>query len=130
MVTPELKWPTTNLTPSPANLLATETPCFGSDTSSPIAERDLLAHDAAGRVDVLDRLLGAVLELRAERGVRAGDRAGDADLDLRLRGARRSAIAAPRARPSVVSSLHTHFSLDELRGDPALPTDATASCAD
>ena len=35
MVTPELKWPTTNLTPSPTNLLATETPCLGSDTSSP-----------------------------------------------------------------------------------------------
>ena len=35
MVTPELKWPTTNFTPSPANLLATETPCLGSDTSSP-----------------------------------------------------------------------------------------------
>src|SRR5215472_6014653 len=35
MVTPELKCPTTNLTPSPANLLATETPCLGSDTSSP-----------------------------------------------------------------------------------------------
>ena len=35
MVTPELKWPTTNLTPSPTNLLATDTPCFGSDTSSP-----------------------------------------------------------------------------------------------
>src|SRR6186713_3079368 len=28
MVTPELKWPTTNLTP-------TEMPCFGSETSSP-----------------------------------------------------------------------------------------------
>src|SRR5271165_5119045 len=35
IVTPELKCPTTNLTPSPTNLLATETPCFGSDTSSP-----------------------------------------------------------------------------------------------
>ena len=35
MVTPELKWPMTNLTPSPTNLLATETPCFGSETSSP-----------------------------------------------------------------------------------------------
>src|SRR5208282_2663586 len=35
MVTPELKWPTTNLTPSPTNLLATETPCLGSETSSP-----------------------------------------------------------------------------------------------
>src|SRR5580698_2529660 len=35
MVTPELKCPTTNLTPSPTNLFATETPCLGSDTSSP-----------------------------------------------------------------------------------------------
>ena len=35
IVTPELKWPTTNLTPSPTNLLATDTPCLGSDTSSP-----------------------------------------------------------------------------------------------
>src|SRR3954469_14585209 len=35
MVTPELKWPTTNFTPSAANLLATETPCLGSATSSP-----------------------------------------------------------------------------------------------
>ena len=37
MVTPELKWPTTNLTPSPTNLLATETPCLGSETSSPVS---------------------------------------------------------------------------------------------
>src|SRR3984957_1124331 len=35
IVTPELKLPTTNLTPSPMNLLETETPCFGSDASSP-----------------------------------------------------------------------------------------------
>src|ERR1019366_3879219 len=35
MVTPELKWPMTNWTPSPTNLLATETPCLGSETSSP-----------------------------------------------------------------------------------------------
>ena len=42
-------------------------------------DRDLLADDAAGGVDVLDGLLGAVLELRAEGGVRSGDRAGDAE---------------------------------------------------
>ena len=36
MVTPELKWPTTNFTPSPANLFATETPSFGSARSSPM----------------------------------------------------------------------------------------------
>ncbi len=35
MVTPELKRPMTNFTPSPANLLATETPSFGSPRSSP-----------------------------------------------------------------------------------------------
>jgi hypothetical protein len=44
---------------------------------------DLLAVDAAGRVDVGRGLLGALLELRAERGVRAGDRTGDADQDVR-----------------------------------------------
>ena len=60
MVTPELKWPTTNLTPSPTNLLATETPCFGSDDVVALLERDLLAEDAAGLVDVVDGLLGAV----------------------------------------------------------------------
>ncbi len=52
-----------------------------------VAHGDLLAHDAAGGVDVFDRLIGAVLELRAEGGVRAGQRAGDAHLDLGLRGA-------------------------------------------
>src|SRR5262245_60318222 len=35
MVTPELKWPITNFTPSPTNLLATDTPCLGSEASSP-----------------------------------------------------------------------------------------------
>src|SRR5262245_36865527 len=37
MVTPELKCPITNFTRSPANLLATETPSFGSARSSPSA---------------------------------------------------------------------------------------------
>src|SRR5712691_2795943 len=36
MVTPELKWPMTNFTPSPTNLLATDTPSLGSARSSPI----------------------------------------------------------------------------------------------
>src|SRR5262249_24580241 len=35
MGTPELKWPTPNFTRSPTNLLATETPSFGSARSSP-----------------------------------------------------------------------------------------------
>ena len=93
MVTPELKWPMTNLTPSPANLLATETPCFGSETSSPNSSGDLLAEDAAGGVDVGDRLFDAVLHLRAERGIGAGDRAADAELDLGGRGVAASADA-------------------------------------
>ena len=53
-----------------------------------LLERDLLAEDAAGLVDVVDRLLRAVDKLRAEGGVRAGDRAGDAHLDLGAGGAR------------------------------------------
>ena len=50
-------------------------------------ELELLAHDAAGGVDVGDRLLGAGLHLRAERGVVAGHRAGGGDLDVRPGGA-------------------------------------------
>ena len=48
MVTPELKWPTTNLTPSAANLSATDTPSFGIGAVVADAEHDLLAQDAAG----------------------------------------------------------------------------------
>ena len=121
MVTPELKWPTTNLTPSPTNLLATDTPCFGSETSSPTDELDLLADDAAGGVDVLDGLLGAVLELRAEGGVRAGDRAGDADLDLRLRraGERDGRGRAQRRSTAIFFMRLTPLDDSDGRRDPA-----------
>ena len=61
-----------------------------------VLDGDLLAEDAAGGVDVVDRLLGAVLELRAEGGVRSGDRAGDADLDLGRGGARQCKGKAQR----------------------------------
>ena len=50
-----------------------------------LLELDLLAENAASLVEVLNRLSDAVGQLRAERGVRAGDRAGDAELDLRVR---------------------------------------------
>src|SRR5262249_31324015 len=46
--------------------------------------RDLLLEDAAGCVDVGDGELSAVLELRAEGGVLAGEGAGQPELDLRL----------------------------------------------
>ena len=49
---------------------------------------DFLAENAASLVEVLGRLTDALRQLRAERGVRPGDRTGDADLDLRVRGAR------------------------------------------
>ena len=54
-----------------------------------VADRryDLLAVDAAGRVDVGGGLLGALLELRAEGGVRTGDRTGDTDEDISPRAA-------------------------------------------
>ena len=44
----------------------------------------LLAVDAPGGVDVGHRQIGAGLQLFAERGVRTGERAGNADFDLRL----------------------------------------------
>ena len=45
-------------------------------------ERKRIAQDAAGGVDVLDRLLGASLHLRAEGGVLSGHRTRRGDLDL------------------------------------------------
>src|SRR5262249_56790103 len=54
---------------------------------------DFLSQNAAGSVDVLHRLLDAVLELRAEGGAAAGDRSGDAQLDLR-----RSVIRKSKAK--------------------------------
>src|SRR5262249_38708154 len=41
----------------------------------------LLAEDPAGVVDVGNGLFGALLQLRAERGVRSGERPADAELD-------------------------------------------------
>ena len=75
-----------------------------------VAHGDLLAHDAAGRVDVFDRLIGAVLQLRAERGVRAGERAGNAHLDL---GLSRPGEGDCRAESQTESRkfLHTHLPL-------------------
>ena len=71
IVTPELKCcvPTTNLTPSPTNLLATDTPCFGSDTSSPCSRSSFCPRMLLGLVDVVDGLLVSVHELRAEGGI-------------------------------------------------------------
>src|SRR5262249_15407174 len=51
---------------------------------------DLLPEDAAGGVDVLDRLFRAVLELGTEGGAAAGDRSADAELDLRRSAVRES----------------------------------------
>src|SRR5262249_10895863 len=60
-----------------------------------VADENLnfLSENAAGGVDVLDRLLDPVLELRAEGGAAAGDRSGDAQLDLR-----RSVIRKSKAK--------------------------------
>ncbi len=70
-------------------------------------ELQLLAKDAAGGIDVIDRLLGAQLHLRAERGVLAGDRAGGGDLDLRLRGRRgQQACHSQRGGAGQQSTLH------------------------
>ncbi len=52
-------------------------------------EIDLLAVEPARRVEVVDRLLHALLELRAEHRVLPGQRTGDADLELLLTAAGR-----------------------------------------
>ena len=57
---------------------------------------DLLAENAAGGVDVGDGLRDSLGQLRAERRVGAGDRTGDADLDL----GRRAAADAAARRPA------------------------------
>ena len=87
MVTPELKWPTTNFTPSPTNLLATDTPSFGSARSSPVTTVIFLPRIPPAALMSSDGLFGAVLELRTESCAAAGDRTADADLDLGGRGA-------------------------------------------
>src|SRR4029453_101112 len=55
---------------------------------------DLLSENAARGVDVFDRLLDAVLELRPEGGTAAGDRSGNPQLDLRRSAARESEAKA------------------------------------
>ena len=75
-----------------------------------LLERDLLAEDAAGLVDVVDRLLRAVDELRPESGVRSGDRPGDAHLDLRAGGARERQSRGERdpGQPIFLSFSYSH----------------------
>ena len=70
-----------------------------------IGHHDFLAENAAGIVDVGDRLFGAVLELRAEGRIGAGDRAADAELDgvALVLAAGRQRQPEPSARPSVMS---------------------------
>ena len=79
MVTPELKWPMTNLTPSPTQLVGHRHALLGIGHVVAEHQLDLLAVDAALGVDIGGGLLGTVLELGAERGVRPGQRTGDAD---------------------------------------------------
>ena len=64
-------------------------------------QRELLAEQAAGGVEIRHRLFGAVLHLPAERGFAAGHRARDGDGDVlrQLRAAVDSASDAPNARP-------------------------------
>jgi hypothetical protein len=45
-------------------------------------EHQFLPEDAARRVDVRDRFLGAAAELLAERGIAAAHRTGDTDNDI------------------------------------------------
>src|SRR5215216_292529 len=102
MVTPELKCPTTNLIPSLASLLATDTPSFGSARSSPT-----------------DGLFHAVLELRSKGRGAPGQRAGDAKLDLCLSGACENETG-PQREAKCNQLLH-RFPLEFFSPDAAEP---------
>src|SRR5262249_16605333 len=58
---------------------------LGVSAVIPDAHHELLAQNAAGGIDILDRLLNAVLELGPEGGAAAGDRAAYGEFDLGLR---------------------------------------------
>src|SRR5207302_1321092 len=75
----------------------------------------LLTHDAAAGIDVLDRLVNAVLELRTECGIRTGNRAGHAHLDLSLCGAGEGDRCAKR-QAECGNSLHTHLPFMKKNG--------------
>ena len=72
----------TNLTPSAANLLATETPCFGIGSVVSVGNSDFLAEDASGRVDIGRGLIDAVLHLRAGRRAWPGNGPTHAEFNL------------------------------------------------
>ena len=59
-MTPELKWPTTNFTPSADELVGDRHALLRIGSVVADGELDLPAEDAAGGVDVGDGLLGAV----------------------------------------------------------------------
>ena len=87
MVTPELKWPTTNFTPSPTNLLATDTPSRGSARSSPMKSWIFCPRMPPWALMSATACSAPCLKLGAEGGVAAGHRAADAHPDLRRSGA-------------------------------------------
>ena len=83
---------------------------------------ELLAHHAAGGVDVGDRRFGAVLELGAERGVLAGHRSGDADGDVlgRRRAGQRQARAQRHAcKPHLLHAVLLKLRTADLMVAPA-----------
>src|SRR5579883_2336521 len=71
-------------------------------------DHELLAEDAAGLVDVGDRLLGTLLELGAEGRVAAGHRAGDTDLDVG-RGVARHGDAEAQRKAERLQSGHAYL---------------------
>src|SRR5271165_3394925 len=85
MVTPELKWPTTNLTPSPTNLLATDTPCLGSDTSSPGSTSTFCPRMPPALLMSSTACSTPWVSCAPNAALAPGDRSRNANLDLRVR---------------------------------------------
>ena len=83
-----------------------------------LLDLDLLAENAAGLVEVVGGLRDALRQLRAERSVRAGDRTGDADLDLRVRGAREGQAGGEH---ETRQPIFLHTTLPVFRGADGAP---------
>ena len=88
-------------------------------------EGDLLAQNAALGVDVFHRLLGALLQLRPEGRVGAGDGTGDAELDVGMSRAREGQTSRKHeARSTLDVSSSIPFENDELAGHSTGPVAA------
>ena len=116
------RWPTTFSRSTSSRYCATV--FTGLCSSSREIEHELAALDAALRIDLVDRDLGAALDLDADERGRPAQRAGKADLDRLLRVRRRpvpndaATTAAASRIPHAVAVITTSILLSTRRQRP------------